>query len=96
MNNIENVITRIGQSKVFGKLDCKQGFFQIALSESSQKLTCFNTPWGRYVYKKLPMGLASSPEIYQKAMIDLFGNIKGLEIVTDDLLVHAKDMNELI
>jgi hypothetical protein len=95
LNTIEKVVTNIGDSKVFGKLDCKQGFFQIALTPDSRKLTCFNTPWGRYVYRKLPMGLASSPEIYQQAMMDIFGHIPGVEVIMDDLLLHAKDLPSL-
>ena len=94
MTKIEDVITRTGDSRVFDTLDCSQGFFQIALDEGSRRVTCFNTPWGRYSYRKLPMGIKSSPEIYQRAMIDMFGDLDGVEIVMDDILIHAKTGDE--
>ena len=94
MTKIEDVITRTGDSRVFGTLDYSQGFFQIALDEGSRRVTCFNTPWGRYSYRRLPMGIKSSPEIYHRAMIDMFGDLDGVEIVIDDILIHAKTEDE--
>ncbi len=38
------------------------------------------------------MGLKSSPEIYQRAMEDIFGDMEGVEIIMDDLLIHAVNM----
>lgn len=86
---IEDVITRTNGSRYFTVLDANQGYFQIALDEESQKITAFNTPFGRYMYKRLPMGISSAPEIYQRAMNDMFADIQGVEIVMDDILVHA-------
>ena len=37
-------------SKYFIILNASVGYWQIALAEESQKLTCFITEWGRYVY----------------------------------------------
>lgn len=68
---IEDVLTRIHGSKIFTCLDADKGFFQITLDDESAALTTFNTPFGRYVYRKLPMGLSSSPEIFQRVMTDL-------------------------
>jgi len=92
LTTIEDVVTRTEGSKVFGTLDCSQGFFQIALDDKSSRLTTFNTPWGRYRYLKLPMGLSCSPEVYQMAMVDMLGDIDGVEIVMDDILIHAVDL----
>ncbi len=38
------------------------------------------------------MGLKSSLEIYQRAMEDIFGDMEGVEIIMDDLLIHAVNM----
>ena len=89
ITTIEDVITRTDGSKYFTVLDANQGYFQIGLDAESQKLTTFNTPFGRYMYKRLPMGITSAPEIYQRAMHDMFADIDGVEIVMDDILVHA-------
>lgn len=89
ITTIEDVMTRTNGSKLFTVLDANQGYFQIGLDEESQKITAFNTPFGRYMYKRLPMGISSAPEIYQRAMHDMFSDIEGVEIVMDDILVHG-------
>ena len=58
---VEYTLAQLGNSKVFSRLDFNQGFYQLKLSEASRKLTCFITPFGRYVYKRLPQGATSSP-----------------------------------
>ena len=87
LNTLEDVAARIPGARIFSTFDAYQGFFQIKLSESSSKLTTFQTPFGRYRYKRLAMGISSSPEIFQKAMMDMFEGLEGVECVMDDILV---------
>ena len=75
--------------KFFTVLDANMGYFQIELTDESQDLTTFNTPFGRYKYLRLPMGVSSAPEIYQRAMGEMFADIDGVEIIMDDILIHA-------
>ena len=89
MSTIEDIATRVHGSKMFSTLDTNMGYFQLALHENSQPLTCFITPFGTYMYKRLPMGICAAPELYQRAMSELFSNIKGVEIVMDDILIHT-------
>lgn len=85
----EDVTTRTHGSKFFTALDANMGYFQISLTEDSRHLTVFNTPFGRYQYLRLPMGISPSPEIYQRAVSELFHDIDGVEIIMDDILIHA-------
>jgi hypothetical protein len=32
-------------------------------------------PWGKYQYKRLPMGVKTSPDIFQRIMYELLGDI---------------------
>jgi hypothetical protein len=57
MNSIDDVATRLHGSKYFTTLDASMGYFQIKLAEESSKLTTFNTPFGRYKYLRMPMGI---------------------------------------
>ena len=78
MHSIDDIITRLHGSKYFTTLDANMGFYQIKLSEDSSKLTTFNTPFGRYRHLRLPMGISSAPEIYQRAMDDVCGSLDGI------------------
>ena len=66
LKTIEDILSQVEGSKFFTKLDANKGFFQIQLDYESQLLCAMNTPWGRYMYQRLPMGIKSCPEIYQR------------------------------
>jgi hypothetical protein len=94
MNTIEDVATRLNGAKYFSVLDADKGFYQAKLLQNSSKYTTFNTPFGRYRYLRLPMGIASAPEIWQRAMNSIFGDLEGVECVMDDILVWGRTIEE--
>lgn len=95
MRTIEEIATRIKKSKFFTKLDCKKGFWQIKVSQRSQKYLTFATPWGRYSYLVLPFGLSSAPELFQQIMSDLLSDLDQVEVSMDDILIHAETIEQL-
>ena len=60
---------------VFSVLDANSGFWQIRLREDCTNLTVFNTPFGRYKFLRMPEGLSSSPEVWQRNVCQLYENI---------------------
>jgi len=65
--NIEDILPKLAKAKVFSVLDAKNGFWQVELDEPSSYLTCFWTPFGRYRWLKMPFGISSAPEEYQRS-----------------------------
>ena len=94
MKTIEEIVAEIPGAKVFSTLDAKSRFWQIKLSEESSKLCTFNSPFGRYRFTRLPFGIKSAPEIFQRTMSQLLDDIQGTEIVVDDILVWGRDVSE--
>ena len=94
IKTIEDVVTKVEGSNYFSKLDANMGFFQIQLDYESQLLTTFATPWGRYRYKRLPMGITSAPEIYQRKIEEVFENIDKLSNIYDDVLLYTPDIEQ--
>ena len=90
MSTIEEIVTRMPNAKVFSVLDASSGFWQVKLDTSSAKLCTFNTPFGRYMFKRLPFGLSSSQDVFQRIMADMFRDIDGVEVVVDDLLIWGE------
>ena len=76
------------------KLDASSGFFQIPLDEGSRDYTTFLTPFGRYRFKCLPMGVNIAPEIYQRKMYELLDGLEGVLIYMDDVIVYGKSLEE--
>ena len=68
---VEQILAQLSGAKVFSKLDANSGFWQIKLSESSSPLTTFITPFGRSCFQRLPFGITSAPEIFQKRMSEI-------------------------
>lgn len=95
LKTLEEITAKIAGSKVFSKLDCKKGFWQIKLSPRTQRFLTFATPWGRYSCVKLPFGLCSAPEIFQQIMTKLLSGIDKAEASMDDILIYATDKTEL-
>jgi hypothetical protein len=46
--------------------------------------------WGKYSYKRLPMGIAGSPNIFQEKMSDLMVTLEFVRTYLDDLLIITK------
>ena len=93
---IEDIATRLSDTQVFTLCDVKSGFWHIELDEESSKLTTFNTPFGRYKWKRLPFGICSAPEVFQRKMHELIEGLKGVEVVADDFMIvgRGKTMDE--
>lgn len=94
MNSIDDVATRLHDSKFFTTLDANIGYYQIKLTEKSSSLTTFNTPFGRYKYLRMPMGIKCASEIFQREMQTYVGTMEGAEVIVDDILVHGKTLDE--
>lgn len=87
-------LAQLGGAKFFTKLDTKSGFWQIKLSKNSQKLTTFLTPFGRYCFKRLPFGISSAPEFFQKQMQRILDGVPGCVCHVDDILIYGRNMLE--
>lgn len=84
---IEEITTRLAGAKIFSKLDANSGYWQIPLHSASQKLATFNTPFGRYCFCRMPFGIKSAQELFQKRSSQHFRHIPGVEVDIDDILV---------
>ena len=71
-------------------LDLNMGYYHIVLDAASADICAIVFPWGFYRYKRLPMGVAASPDIFQAKMNSLFNELEYVRAYLDDLLVITK------
>lgn len=57
---------KLAKSTMFSSLDAKNVFWQIPLEENSPCLTTFITPLDGYCFKRLPSGIISALEVFNK------------------------------
>lgn len=90
----EDIAHKLHGKKLFSVIDMKDGFWHIRLDEESSKLCTFNSMFGRYSYTRLPFGISSAPEVFQKRAQEIFGDIPDVFVVFDDLLIAAETIEQ--
>ena len=91
---VDETLAQLSGAKIISKLDANSGFWQIPLSQSSRLLTTFITPMGRYCFNKLPFGISSAPEHFQRRMSKILAGLNGVLCQMDDVLIFGKDQAE--
>ena len=91
---VDHTLGQLAGAKFFTKLDANSGFYQVPLSEDSQRLTTFITPFGRYMFTRLPFGICSAPEHFQKRMSRILQGLTGVVCQMDDTLIFGNTEQE--
>jgi len=91
---IQDIALKFQGMDCFTILDMRHGYWHVPLSVESSLLTTFNTPFGRYRFLRLPFGLKSAAEVFEKRVEALFGDLPGVAMYFDDLVVAGKDRDE--
>ena len=91
---VDNTLAQLSGAIVFSKLYANSGFWQIPLAETSQPLTTFITPYGHYLFNKLPFGISCAPELFQLRTNKIIEGLKGVVCQMDDVLVFGSTQEE--
>jgi len=87
---IEDVLPDLADVKFFSKADLKDGFLHVELDDESTLLTTFQTPWGRYCWKRMAFGISPAPELFQQKLDQNLEGLSGVHRIFDDLLITGK------
>ena len=73
-------------------LDRLSGYNQVLVHPNDQEKTTFTTPWGTFMYSKMPFGLMNVGATFQRAMDISFSKEKDKFVVIylDDITVYSK------
>ena len=91
---IEDIAARLRGATMFTVLDAISGYWQVKLDRKSSMLTTFNTPFGRYRFIRLPFGVNSAQDVFQKEIDLTYEGLPGVSAIVDDILVYGKDREE--
>ena len=93
---MDHILQRVVGSSRISLLDGFSWYNQILVQEEDQAKTTFTTPWGTFMYVKMPFGLMNVEATFQRAMDIAFAKEihDFLVIYLDDITVFSKTDNE--
>jgi hypothetical protein len=93
---MEHLLQRISGAKVMSFLDGFFGYNQVVVHPDDQEKTAFTTPWGTFMYSKMPFGLMNVGDTFQRAMDIAFVGEKDkfILIYLDDITVYFSSHEE--
>ncbi len=64
------------------------------LNKESSNLCTINTPIGQYCLLRLPCGISSASEVFQRSIAQKIEGLEGVVNIIDDLLVWGDTIEE--
>ncbi|UYV62175.1 hypothetical protein LAZ67_1008118 [Cordylochernes scorpioides] len=93
---IEDILDRLARAKYFSTADVSSAYWQVPIHPDSRPLLAFATIDGLYQPTRLPFGLKTSPQIYERAINQVLQG-HGLDCVAhyfDDFVIYSETLEE--
>ena len=90
---LEDISYMLADACILTVYDCKKGYWQQKLYETSSYLTTFNTEIGRYRFAVMPFGITVAGDMFQCKLDECFGHTKNLIVIADDIMVTGRKHN---
>lgn len=87
----QDLFSNLSGKNYFSKIDLKQAYQQMEVTEESKEFLTINTHKGLYQMNRLAFGVASAPAIFQSAMDTVLQGIPGTLCYIDDILITSED-----
>ena len=95
---MEHILQKVVLSKRISTMDGFSGYNQIKVLHEDKEKTSFTTPWGTFMYAKIPFGLMNAGTTFQRAMDIAFveEKYKFVVVYMDDITVYSRSDREHI
>ena len=93
---IADLFDRLGQAKVFTKMDLRKGYHQVRIAEGDEPKTACVTCYGAFDWLVMPFGLTNAPATFCKLMNRLFHSYldQFVVIYLDDIVIYTNNMED--
>lgn len=91
---LDDTLHEMRDAVIYTKADMSDGYWHVVLDEESSSMTAFQTPFGRYKWRRLPFGLSASAEIFQKKVLESLEGLPGTVCIADDVVIHGRTQEE--
>jgi hypothetical protein len=90
---IQDILRKHAGYKFFTKIDISHRYCTFELNEESKDLCTISTPFGKFKYNRLPMGLKCSPDFTQEVTKNIFRDVAEVEVYIDDVGIFSNSWN---
>ena len=91
---LTNFVDLMAGSTIFSSLNLYKSYHQIEVAEEDEHKTKNLTPLGSFAFKKMPVGLTSAGNTFQRFMNEVTRNLTFVDVYIDDILVFSKKEKE--
>ncbi|HEY9708671.1 MAG TPA: reverse transcriptase family protein, partial [Oculatellaceae cyanobacterium] len=91
---IQDMLQKLEGFQFASSIDLNMGYYTIRLNPNAQRICTIILPWGKYKYKRLPMGISGAPDIFQEKMSELMLDLEFVRTYLDDVLIVTKSTYE--
>ena len=93
-STIEGIAPKLANAKIFSVVDAKDGFLQVVVDEESSYLTTFWTPHGWYRWLRMPFGIKSASEEFQRRIDECIEGLPNTVVIHDDIIIYGTGNTE--
>ena len=94
MPKVEDIFSQLNGAKYFSTLDLRVGYHHIGLTADSIPKIAFTSPFGKYEYVKVPVGLAQAPAYFQELMTGVLKDLPFAMAYLDDIIIYSSTPEE--
>lgn len=91
---VDDVIADLSKFSTFSYIDLKSAFNQLELRQDERHFTAFEANGALFEFNCLPFGLRNSPACFSRAMRSCFGDLQGVLVYMDDIVVGGSSRME--
>ena len=95
MPTAEEIFSEMHGVKYFCKIDASNGYWQVPVDEESSNLLAFNSPFGRFKFTRMPFGIHSASEVFQREVAQIIEGLEGTRNNQDDIIIWATTIQEM-
>ena len=90
---IDDLLHAAKTTPFMSTIDLKSGYWQIKIAEADKLKTAFTTPFGIFIFNRMPFGLKNAPATFQRLIDKFRAGLPNILILAylDDIIICSKD-----